>query len=63
MEHDFEFGRELETTFGFELGKHVSFGIIVGRLIVKDSLCQVNLIISFEYVLLGEEFEQADGFI
>ena len=39
VEHDFEFGRKLETAFDFELGKHVSFGIIVGGLIMKDALC------------------------
>ena len=63
VEHDFEFCRELDTAFDFELGKHASFGIIVGRSIVKEALCQMSLIISFEYVLLGDEFEQADGFI
>jgi hypothetical protein len=39
VKHDFEFGCELETAFDFELGKHVSFGIVIGRLIVKDALC------------------------
>jgi len=63
VKHDFEFGRELETAFDFELGEHASFGIIVDRLVVKEALCQVSPIISFEYVLLCDESKQADGFI
>jgi hypothetical protein len=63
VEHDFELGRELGTAFDFELGEHASFGITVGRLIVKEPLGQVSPIISFEYVLLCDESEQADGFI
>lgn len=63
VEHDFEFGCELKTTFDFELGKHASFSIIVGTLIVKEALCQVSPIISFECVLLCDESEQAEGLI
>ena len=63
MEHTLEFDRELEATFDFKLGKHVSFSIVIGRSVVKEAFCQVNLIISFEYVLLCDEPEQAVAFI
>jgi hypothetical protein len=63
VKHGFELGRELRTTFTFEFGEHASFSIVIGRLIVKEALCQVSPIISFEHVFLCDESEQADGFI
>lgn len=63
MEHTLQFHRELEPAFHFKFGKHVSFSIVIDRLVVKEAFCQVNLIISFEYVLLCDESEQAVAFI
>jgi len=63
MEHTLEFDRELEAAFDFEFGKHASFRIIRYRSVVKESLCEMSLIISLEDVLFCDEPEQTDRFI
>ena len=63
MEHTLELDRKLEAAFDLELGKHASFRVIRDRSVMKEALCQMGFIISFEYVLLCDEPKQADGFI
>ena len=63
MEHTLEFDRELEAAFDLELGKHASFRIIRDRSVMKETLCKVGFVISFEHVLLRDVPKQADGFI
>jgi hypothetical protein len=63
VEHTLQFDSELEAAFDFELGKHASFRIIGDRSVVKQSLRQMGLIISFEDVLFCDKSEQGDGFI
>jgi hypothetical protein len=46
---------ELEPAFDSELGKHASFCFVKYRSGLKESLRQVNLMISFEDVLLCDE--------
>jgi hypothetical protein len=63
VEHTLEFDRELKAAFDLELGKHASFRVIRDRSVMKEALCQMGLIISFEHVLLCDEPKQADSFI
>ena len=63
MEHTLEFDRKLEAAFNFEFGKHASFRIVRYRSVVKESLCEMSLIVSLEDVLICDEPEQTDRFI
>ena len=58
MEHTLDFDRGLEAVFGLELGQQASFRTIGDRLVMKEPLRQMGLIIiSFEDVFLCDEPE------